>query len=85
MCAVISRRADLAGLLLRARRSSGDLNDALTAQDQDEFSGQPDYHPPGKAEDRIDQLFRPYTQKLGRKIDMIQLHSGSASSGPGFR
>ena len=45
--------------------------------DQDEFEGQLDWHPPGKAEDRIDELFLPYTQKLGRKIDMIQLHSGS--------
>jgi len=49
------------------------------ADDVDEFSYAADWHGPGLAEDRVDQLIKPFARSFG-KIDLIQLHSGSASS-----
>lgn len=46
--------------------------------DVDEFSYAADWHGPGRAEHRVTELFEPFARHLG-KIDLIQLHSGSAS------
>ena len=49
------------------------------SDDVDEFGYAPDWHPPGRVEDRITELFEPFARSIGQ-IDLIQLHSGSASS-----
>lgn len=41
---------------------------------------QHDWRPPGKFEDRIDQLFAPFTEQIGRQVDMVVLHAGCAHS-----
>ena len=44
--------------------------------DHDEFSRQVDWHAPGKAEDRLEQLCKPFTDQLAHPPSLIQLHSG---------
>ena len=44
--------------------------------DEDNFKQQPDWHPPGKAEDRIDQLFKVHASQLDYPPSFISLHSG---------
>ncbi|GAA5876797.1 hypothetical protein JCM3774_003476 [Rhodotorula dairenensis] len=44
--------------------------------DEDNFRQQPDWHPPGKAEDRIDQLFKVHTDQLPFPPSFISVHSG---------
>lgn len=44
--------------------------------DEDNFRQQPDWHPPGKAEDRIDQLFKVHTDQLPHPPSFISIHSG---------
>ncbi|BGP19478.1 hypothetical protein JCM10213v2_007573 [Rhodosporidiobolus nylandii] len=45
--------------------------------DEDNFRQQPDWHPPGKAEDRIDQLFKVHTSQLPfPDPSFISVHSG---------
>ena len=44
--------------------------------DIDDFQHQPDWHAPGLAEDRIEQLFYPFTKSLPHAPDFIQIHSG---------
>jgi hypothetical protein len=46
--------------------------------DEDAFRWQGDWHPPGKAEDRLKELFIPFTAQLEHPPSFIQLHSGSA-------
>ena len=45
----------------------------------DDFSSAPDWLPPGKAEDRVDVLFKPFADRLERPVSLIQLHAGSTS------
>jgi hypothetical protein len=47
--------------------------------DADEFKFQVDWRPPGKAEERIKQLFVPLMNTTGKSPDLISLHSGSKS------
>lgn len=44
--------------------------------DEDNFRQQPDWHPPGKAEDRIEQLFKVHASQLEFPPSFISLHSG---------
>jgi len=44
--------------------------------DEDNLRFQPDWHPPGLAEDRIDELFKVHTDQLPRPPSFISLHSG---------
>ncbi|GAA5932462.1 hypothetical protein JCM1841_000589 [Sporobolomyces salmonicolor] len=44
--------------------------------DEDNFRQQPDWHPPGKAEDRVDQLFKVHTDQLPFPPSFISIHSG---------
>ncbi|GAA5912095.1 uncharacterized protein JCM6883_007109 [Sporobolomyces salmoneus] len=44
--------------------------------DEDNFRQQPDWHPPGKAEDRVSQLFLPHTSQLPHPPSFISIHSG---------
>ncbi|KDE04566.1 hypothetical protein MVLG_05034 [Microbotryum lychnidis-dioicae p1A1 Lamole] len=44
--------------------------------DEDNFKQQPDWHAPGKAEDRTDQLFKVHTAQLPQEPSFISLHSG---------
>ncbi|GAA6063029.1 hypothetical protein JCM10212_001008 [Sporobolomyces blumeae] len=44
--------------------------------DEDNFRQQPDWHPPGKAEDRIDQLFKVHASQLPHPPSFISIHSG---------
>ncbi|BGP57807.1 hypothetical protein JCM8202v2_005454 [Rhodotorula sphaerocarpa] len=44
--------------------------------DEDNFRQQPDWHPPGKAEDRIDQLFKVHTDQLPFPPSFVAVHSG---------
>jgi hypothetical protein len=48
----------------------------------DEFKWQPDWRPPGKAEDRIKQLFGPFMNSTGKAPDLVSLHSGSKRVDP---
>ncbi|KAM0746927.1 hypothetical protein T439DRAFT_329199 [Meredithblackwellia eburnea MCA 4105] len=44
--------------------------------DEDNFRQQPDWHPPGKAEDRVDKLFKVHTGQLKYPPSFISIHSG---------
>ena len=44
--------------------------------DHDEFGHQVDWHAPGKAEDRLDQLCQIMVNQLPHQPSIIQLHSG---------
>ncbi|SCZ97355.1 BZ3500_MvSof-1268-A1-R1_Chr4-2g07159 [Microbotryum saponariae] len=44
--------------------------------DEDNFKQQPDWHAPGKAEDRIDKLLKVHTAQLPQEPSFISLHSG---------
>ncbi|SCV69242.1 BQ2448_2262 [Microbotryum intermedium] len=44
--------------------------------DEDNFKQKPDWHAPGKAEDRIDKLFKVHTAQLPQDPSFISLHSG---------
>lgn len=48
----------------------------MIQDDKDDFSAAVDWHAPGKVEDRIDQLYLPFTQRMNRQPDFIQLQSG---------
>jgi hypothetical protein len=61
------------------RTSDTDFYGAGHLDDLDEFSKQGDWHAPGLAEERIDQLFAPFTSMLKRPPTFISLHSGRTS------
>ncbi|KAM0786895.1 hypothetical protein ACM66B_002319 [Microbotryomycetes sp. NB124-2] len=44
--------------------------------DEENFRAQPDWHPPGKAEDRVDQLFKPHSRQMPQPPSFISIHSG---------
>ncbi|ORY41111.1 hypothetical protein BCR35DRAFT_311378 [Leucosporidium creatinivorum] len=44
--------------------------------DEDNFRQQPDWHPPGQAEERVDKLFKVHTDQLPYPPSFISLHSG---------
>lgn len=47
--------------------------------DEDNFRQQPDWHPPGLAEERIDKLVKVHTDQLKYPPSFISLHSGRKS------
>ncbi|KAK4704104.1 hypothetical protein P7C70_g2107, partial [Phenoliferia sp. Uapishka_3] len=47
--------------------------------DEDNFRQQPDWHPPGMAEERVDKLFKVHTDQLKYPPSFISIHSGRAS------
>lgn len=47
--------------------------------DEDNFRQQPDWHPPGLAEERIDKLVKVHTDQLKYPPSFISLHSGRTS------
>lgn len=41
-----------------------------------EFSEMPDWAPPAKAEDRIEELFKPFSERLAYPVRLIQFNTG---------
>lgn len=60
----------------RDRDHAHTLYRARLQDDEDNFRLQPDWHPPGLAEDRINQLFKVHTDQLKYPPSFISLHSG---------
>ena len=46
--------------------------------EEDLFSSAPDWLAPGRAEDRIDALFKPYADRLEHPVGLIQFSAGRA-------
>lgn len=48
--------------------------------EEGEFSDSADWLPPAKAEDRIEELFKPYSERLAHPVRLIQFNAGRGFS-----